>query len=136
MIRLPEKLREKIEREALAALPQECCGLLVGADLAVTRLVPSPNLANGNDRFEIDPGLHIGWQRKLRDGKEQVIGLYHSHPTGEAAPSDRDLEDAAYPGWIWLITGLGEKKKPLTRAYRFFDDVAGRRFEQQQIVSE
>jgi len=33
----------------------------------------------------------------------QHLGIYHSHPTGENAPSPRDIEQAYYPEAVSLI---------------------------------
>ena len=98
---LPQGLRAQIAAEARAAHPRECCGLVEGFGRRVTALHPSPNLAEGDDRFEIDPALQF---RLLREGR-RVIGCYHSHPGGLARPSPRDLEGAGEDGFVWLIQG-------------------------------
>lgn len=114
----------EIEQHARRALPAEACGLIVGridsdGDGVVTALHPSENLAEGCDSFEVDPALHISLQRKLRDGDEEIIGVYHSHPDGPAEPSAHDARAAAYGGWIWLITALqAPEEATVTRAFR------------------
>ena len=35
-----------------------------------------------------------------------MVGIYHSHPTGLARPSPRDLEAAWEPDLVWLIIGI------------------------------
>jgi len=41
----------------------------------------------------------------VRKGGPQVIGYYHSHPTGPAHPSQTDRAMAAGDGMIWAIIG-------------------------------
>ncbi|WP_159760804.1 Mov34/MPN/PAD-1 family protein [Sphingomonas sp. 8AM] len=87
-----------------AATPHEICGLLLGDGDIVTRLVPCRNVAaDPAIRFEIDPAALIAAHRAARGGSDRIIGHYHSHPSGVAAPSPRDAADAAPDGCIWLI---------------------------------
>jgi len=111
LAQVPAALLARIERAARAALPDECCGLLIGrrtgTAFEVTRIAESRNLAaSPRDRFEIDPALQLHWQRALRGTGETVIGHYHSHPQGPAAPSATDIGEANDPALLWLITSL------------------------------
>ncbi|HEY4125745.1 MAG TPA: M67 family metallopeptidase [Rhizomicrobium sp.] len=109
---LPRPLRDQIAREALAAHPSECCGLIEGTyigDVAeAARCHPTRNLAEGADRFEIDPAQHITLLRTLRDGPNNIVGCYHSHPNGRPEPSPRDLESAVEEDFVWLIAAGDE----------------------------
>lgn len=107
---LPPAFRDRIALLAEAAYPRECCGLLVGraedtGDRVVTRLAPSPNVAEGagRDRFEVDPKLRFDLMRELGDGRERIIGHYHSHPDHPPLPSAHDLEMAFEPDLVWVI---------------------------------
>ena len=103
MVRITIAHRNELRARA-AAEGDEICGLLLGADHEITRLVPCRNVAaDPSVRFEIDPGALIAAHRAARSGGEQVIGHYHSHPSGVAMPSPRDAADAAPDGSIWLI---------------------------------
>jgi proteasome lid subunit RPN8/RPN11 len=83
----------------------------------VTQVAGSRNLAAlARDRFEIDPALQFHWQRHLRGTAESVIGHYHSHPKGPAAPSATDIAEANDPALLWLITSLAGEA-PSTRAF-------------------
>ncbi|MTJ82720.1 MAG: M67 family metallopeptidase [Telmatospirillum sp.] len=104
-----------IRAHAGAAYPEECCGLLVGvpspggghdreAPARVVRVVPAANRAEHPTRFfEVDPAAHIAVLRALRGGPESIVGHYHSHPDGPAAPSARDRAQAMEEGAFWLI---------------------------------
>jgi proteasome lid subunit RPN8/RPN11 len=116
-----------VEGAATAAFPLECCGLLVGCDgadgaIEISRIVPSPNIAAAPARrFEIDPRLWLELGRTLDGGPERIVGLYHSHPGGEAAPSRTDRDSAWEPAQVWLITAVAEGWAIETRAFLFED---------------
>ena len=112
---LPSALAETLRREAEAAWPRECCGLLLGAPSThesvtlasvprIVRTVPASNVATDPLRhFEIDPAVLIAAHRAARHGGPRVLGYYHSHPSGIAAPSATDKAQAAGDGSIWAI---------------------------------
>ena len=104
---LPARLQERITREALAAFPRECCGLIEGINengtLHALALHPGRNLASSADRFELDPADHIAATKSARANGHVLIGCYHSHPGGKAEPSPRDLGGAAEADFLWLI---------------------------------
>ena len=107
---LPIELRAQISEEARAAFPRECCGLIEGTRtydvIRATALHPAPNLARGNDRFEIDPSEQFRLLRSLHGTKREIVGCYHSHPSGPAAPSPRDAEQASERDFVWLVAGV------------------------------
>jgi proteasome lid subunit RPN8/RPN11 len=104
--------RAQIEREARAAFPRECCGLLEGVmdseTIRVTALHPARNLSTDSDRFEIDPADHFAAIRAARANGHAIAGCYHSHPNGKAEPSARDAEGAWDEGFIWLIAAVSD----------------------------
>lgn len=63
---------------------------------------------NPASNFEIDPAALFAAIRAERDGGDQIIGHYHSHPAGSTEPSARDAEMALDIGRIWLIVAGGE----------------------------
>ena len=96
------------DRDAIIAHARESadevCGLLLGAGMRVARVERCVNVAaDPARRFEIDPARLIAAHRAARGGGMGVIGHYHSHPSGDAAPSPRDAADAAPDGSIWIV---------------------------------
>jgi len=104
---LSSVLRAQLDREARAAHPRECCGLIEGVRdgdvVNATALHPTRNLATEPDRFEIDPAAHFALMRGLRGTASEIVGCYHSHPEGTAQPSQRDHEGSSEEGFVWLI---------------------------------
>jgi proteasome lid subunit RPN8/RPN11 len=90
--------------------PNECCGLLVGHGRRVVAAVPMANIdARPRTGFRIDPAEHFAVRRVLRHIAPalDIIGAYHSHPAGPAAPSPRDIAEAHYPDFLFVIVGAG-----------------------------
>src|SRR4051812_27062899 len=104
---LPAALRKKIEAEARAKLPAECCGLIEGTRrfeaIVVDAVHPTKNLAQQKDRFEIDPADHFRLLHAARGKGNEIVGCYHSHPNGSPHPSGVDAEYAQEDDFIWLI---------------------------------
>ncbi len=75
------------------------------------------NAALGVTRYRIDDREHIELRRALRRFSPtlEILGVYHSHPAGDARPSPTDLADAFYPDWVQVIVGLTPRLQ--VRAY-------------------
>ena len=98
-----------IRTQARAAGPRECCGILLGEGGRIALALATPNVhAHPKTHFEIDPQSLIDAYRAEREGGPRVLGYYHSHPTGKAAPSVTDQAMAAGDGRIWVIVAGDE----------------------------
>jgi proteasome lid subunit RPN8/RPN11 len=95
---------------AAAALPQEACGLLLGRDTCIAEARPARNVhPTPETHFAIDPQALIDAHRGAREGSgPQVLGYFHSHPTGAAVPSATDRAMAAGDGRVWAIVAGGD----------------------------
>jgi desampylase len=101
-----------VTREALAAMlaaaraahPREACGLLLSEGGRISEARETANVhPTPATHFEIDPQALIDAHRAARAGGSQVLGYFHSHPTGEAVPSATDRACAARDGRVWAI---------------------------------
>lgn len=90
---------------AAATHPYEACGILLGEGRRITAAMEARNVhPSPHTHFEIDPQALIDAHRAARGGAaSEVIGYYHSHPTGEAAPSATDRACASGDGKVWAI---------------------------------
>ncbi len=102
---------ESIEESALASMPEECCGLLIGRIDGSKRLVERTqtaiNIAAGDrhKRYEIDPQAVFDAIRKSNESGEQLLGFFHSHPDSSLQPSSHDVK-TAWPDKSYLIVGV------------------------------
>lgn len=94
----------QISGEARSVAPRECCGILLGEGACITQAIPAANIhPQPQTHFEIEPQALIDAHRAAREGGLQVLGYYHSHPTGDPRPSITDQAMAAGDGRIWAI---------------------------------
>jgi proteasome lid subunit RPN8/RPN11 len=102
---------QTILADAARAEPQEACGLLLGSGLRITEARPCANVAPSPEiHFEIDPQALIDAHRAGRAGGPELIGYYHSHPSGPAEPSATDRAQAADDGKVWAIIAQGQAR--------------------------
>jgi desampylase len=97
-----------IRAAAVAARPQEACGLLFGHPGRIVEATVAANIATDRTRrFEIDPAALFAAHRRGREGPLALIGVWHSHPGGTPVPSAIDAAGITDQGWIWLIESKG-----------------------------
>ncbi|MEQ6335027.1 M67 family metallopeptidase [Sphingobium sp. MK2] len=101
-----------------AAAEDEVCGLLLGAAAGqIMAIAPAANVAADPARhFELDPAALIAAHRAARSGGPNVIGHYHSHPSGVAIPSATDAACARPDGSLWLIVAGNEARLWIAQA--------------------
>jgi proteasome lid subunit RPN8/RPN11 len=106
-VRISRHCLDRLLAEAAASPDREVCGLLFGSPERIDAATATANVAaRTEDEFEIDPRALIAAYRAERQGGPRLIGHYHSHPSGSAVPSARDLA-AAEEGRLWLILAGG-----------------------------
>jgi proteasome lid subunit RPN8/RPN11 len=104
---------------AAAALPHEACGILLGEGGRITEARPAANVHPApRTHFAIDPQALIDAHRAARAGGPQVLGYYHSHPSGPPEPSATDRAGAAGDGRVWAIIAPADQGEDV----RFWQD--------------
>lgn len=102
----------------------EVCGLLFGSATLIEAVQSCLNVAPEPARaFEIDPAALFATHRRARGGGPQLIGHYHSHPSGEPVPSARDAAQAMGDGALWLILTAREARLWRTDRVGMFEAV-------------
>ena len=76
---------------------------MAGRGGVITTVLPAPNVLESAAAFEIGPEELFRLFREMRAQTLEHLGIYHSHPAGENAPSPRDIERAFYPDVAYLI---------------------------------
>jgi proteasome lid subunit RPN8/RPN11 len=111
--------------QAVAELPNECCGLLAGRVEEsewlplgwVTRRYPLVNeLASAREYLCGDRSLFDA-QRDMRQHGLELVAIYHSHPTSDPVPSRKDREQNYYGDVTHLILSL-KNGQPQVRGWR------------------
>jgi desampylase len=108
---------EALLHEAVSRAPEECCGVLLGVEeggtFRISKTVPVVNRAIDRQRTFSIAATDVGqYSRQARKEGCELLGFYHSHPSGPAYPSQRDIAEAtAFAGMLHLIIGLGGSKE-------------------------
>ncbi len=103
-----------IEEHCGRCWPEEACALLVGTfdeqgSATVKRVFLTDNIAKDRRRFfEVDPSARIKLEKELRDTAESIVGVFHSHPGGPAAPSRSDEKMVIEREFYWLIASVDD----------------------------
>jgi proteasome lid subunit RPN8/RPN11 len=118
-ILVPRAVRRAIVDHASRERPLECCGLVIGSSTRAAFVVAMANVARSRVRYRIDDKAHIELRRVLRAVRPSlsIVGVYHSHPAGDAYPSSTDVAEALYSDWFHLIVGF-KGGRPSLRAFR------------------
>lgn len=83
--------------QAVAELPNECCGLLGGIasdgtrPARVVRALPLVNALASPIEYESEPRSMFDTIRDLRRKGLEAVAVYHSHPNSPPIPSRTDL---------------------------------------------
>lgn len=127
-----------IPRQILSEMQQYCerektvevCGLLGGVGEFAQSFYPTKNIAEDPSHgYLMDPEEQIQAMDLMRQRREQLLGIFHSHPNSAAEPSPTDLALAAYPGVAYLIASL-KNDEATFRSFLF----TGKQFEKLPLV--
>ena len=89
--------------------PEEACGLLGGKGDEVNWVYPISNIARSAERFRMDPLQQLKALMQI-DESGELVGIYHSHPSGPTTPSELDVKEAAYPEAAYLIWSKSDEE--------------------------
>ena len=117
---------------------EEVCGILAGergeTESTVTDAVRAENVAEPPQiRYLIDPVEQFELIESIEESGRDVVGFYHSHPTGDPRPSETDAEHAAWPDHSYVICSLDGY--PFVGSWRWRGDDGGFEDETVRIVS-
>jgi len=77
-------------------VPLEACGLLAGKNDQVEKVLPVRNQAQSPVRFVMDPYEQLKAFDWIDSNGLDLLGIFHSHPTGPETASVTDMAEAAY----------------------------------------
>ena len=130
---IPDALLEEVVAHARREFPLECCGLLAGRVTEGTSVVGA-RFAVGNDaasptEYATNARDLLAAFRAMRAAGDELLAIYHSHPTSAPVPSRRDIEQNTYGESVvhlivgltgakaevraWLLTESGSREVPL-----------------------
>jgi proteasome lid subunit RPN8/RPN11 len=108
---------EEMIAHAREEAPNECCGMIGGADGSATTLYRSINAEASPLRYSLDASDQFRIMQELEKRGEELIGIYHSHTGSAAYPSQTDVNLAAYPDAVYVIVSLEDPQNPDVRGF-------------------
>ena len=76
--------------------PLEACGLLAGLNSKLETVLEVTNQAQSEVRYVMDPIEQLNAFEWIESNGLDLIGIFHSHPTGPETVSPTDITQAAY----------------------------------------
>lgn len=130
---VPAWVAAEIVGAARRAAPLEACGVLVGRAGGAATEVRRQRLGRNVhdrpvDRFQLAPEDLLAAEREARRDGLEVVGIWHSHPSSAAVPSEVD-RGAAWDGYSYLIVSVAGEA-PELRSWR----LAGEELEEQEVT--
>lgn len=122
MLSISRDLYDQIIDHAQEGTPAEICGILGGQFGGGTSTVQSVHRARNvaaqpETRYAIDPKQQLELMERIEDLGEDVVGFYHSHPSGPAQPSPTDVTRATWDNRSYVIVNLDGQ--PALNAWRW-----------------
>jgi len=117
-MRIAQSLIDEMVAHAREDLPNECCGMVGGADGEASVVIPVINSAASPLRFEMDPQGQYNALKAIEDAGKEMLAIYHSHTKSAAYPSQTDVNQAVnWPDAIWVIVSLEDSENPVVKGY-------------------
>lgn len=101
------RLLQRVLEHCMEEKPLEACGILAGFGGRVSAAYATDNSRQSPISFEIEPSQQEAALERIAERGEELVGIYHSHPTAPAVPSANDIAQAVhYPDAVRLIISL------------------------------
>ena len=104
-----------------AEMPNEACGLLGGEEGEVRQVYLVENIRHSLVEYEMHPEQQVRAMLDIETRGWELIGIFHSHPSGPPVPSTTDVKRAYYPEAVFLIVSPGESGGWQGRGFRIED---------------
>lgn len=118
MLTIPRALYDEVVAHCHSRYPKEACGILAGTDGVVAEVYPMTNVEDSPIGYAMDPREQLRVEKLLRQRRQRMIGIYHSHTASEAYPSSVDVGLAISPDLSYVLVSLKDRAKPELKSYR------------------
>ncbi len=88
--------------------PLESCGLLAGRDSTVEKIFFVQNQAQSAVRYVMNPIEQLTAFEWIDSNGMDLLGIFHSHPSGPETVSQADITEAAYP-CVYIVLSYVDK---------------------------
>jgi [CysO sulfur-carrier protein]-S-L-cysteine hydrolase len=121
-VRIRQEIVDQMVAHAREEAPNECCGMIAGADGRATRLYRARNAEASPLRYVIHPTDQLRIMTEIDAAGEELVAIYHSHTGSPARPSQTDINLAEnWPDPLYVIVSLEAPDEPEVRAFEIRD---------------
>jgi [CysO sulfur-carrier protein]-S-L-cysteine hydrolase len=118
-VRIARELVDEIVAHAREEAPNECCGMVSGADGRATAVHRARNAEASPFRYLIHPQDQFRITIAIEERGEEIAAIYHSHTRSAAEPSQTDINLAEnWPDPLYLICSVADPNAPELRAFQ------------------
>ena len=118
---LEQQYLDEMIAHAVEDAPDECCGIIAGADGRATKLFRAHNSEQSPYRYNVDPKDLLRIFRECDENGWEFLAIYHSHTASEAYPSPTDIRLAFWPEARYILVSLENADQPVVKAFRIED---------------
>ncbi|EIJ81311.1 hypothetical protein PB1_00150 [Bacillus methanolicus PB1] len=118
---MSKNVYDKIITHCKKELPYEACGLLSGKNGKAETFWPMENIYRSSVSFSMDIEQIRLVFNLIDKRQEDLVGIYHSHPTGEAYPSKGDIAFNNYPDVGHIIVSLS-RQTPVVNCFQIIEN--------------
>ncbi len=106
IISIPRTLANRLLTLAQSSPESKICGLVTKKENNQYQVYPiKNNVSNNACVFEMNPQQQIASFKQIIE-QQHLFAIFHSHPHKDAAPSSKDINDAAYEDTLQMIISL------------------------------
>jgi proteasome lid subunit RPN8/RPN11 len=116
-MRIAQRLVDEMVAHAREDLPNECCGMVGGADGEARTVYRAANAEASPFRYSIDAKEQFRLMQEIEGAGEELVGIYHSHTKSPAYPSQTDVNLAGWPDAVYLIASLANAGAPEVKGF-------------------
>lgn len=120
---LHKQFLDKIIEHSKQGYPNEVCGMLSGTeDGAVKKIYKMSNINETPDSYLMATEEQFKVLKEIDKEDMLLLAIYHSHPYGQAYPSQTDCELAFYPDAMYVIISLIDSENPVVRSFSIVEN--------------
>lgn len=117
---IPQTLYNQMIEHGREALPYEACGLLSGNHQNIKSIWPLENVWKSDRRFFVSKKIVKQTIQKANDLDEQILAIYHTHPSTAPIPSFYDIKNHVDNNIKMVIVSY-KTKSAITKWYQVVD---------------
>ncbi len=118
MLTLPSVCHDAVVAHCQGRYPKEACGYLAGEGERVTQVYPMTNTEDSPIGYTMDPKEQLQVEKQMRQRRQRLLGIYHSHTATDAYPSPVDVSLAISPQVSYVLVSLKDRPRPVMRSFR------------------